>query len=115
VTALKLTKRAKIAGLASMALATTSLTVLFASHSALASTSPKGGDQSPPTSSTSYTTSAAPTPTCTCQKTPTATPTTVTPPPTTLPPTTPAPTPTPTPTSAAPAPVAVTGSLAVTG
>ena len=38
MTALKITKRAKIAGLASMALAVTSLTVLFVSHSALAST-----------------------------------------------------------------------------
>ena len=41
MTALKLTKRAKIAGLASMALAATSLTVMFVSNSALASTSPK--------------------------------------------------------------------------
>ena len=45
MTALKLTKRAKIAGLASMALAATSLTVMFVSNSALASTSPKGGSQ----------------------------------------------------------------------
>ena len=42
MTALKITKRAKIAGLASMALAATSLTVLFVSNSALASTSPDG-------------------------------------------------------------------------
>lgn len=59
MTALKLTKRAKIAGLASMALAATSLTVLFASHSALASTSP--GDQ--PATTATTTTTAAPVPT----------------------------------------------------
>jgi hypothetical protein len=50
VTALKLTKRAKIAGLASMALAATSLTVMFVSNSALASTAPKGG--TPPATAT---------------------------------------------------------------
>ena len=110
MTAWKITKRAKIAGLASMALAVTSLTVAFASHSALASTSP-GGDQPTPTSASYRTLPTTPTatPTCTCQKTPTATPTTVTPPPTT-----PAPTVTPT-TPPAPAPVAVTSSLPVTG
>ena len=42
MTALKLTKRAKIAGLASMALAATSLTVMFVSNSALASTCADG-------------------------------------------------------------------------
>ena len=110
MTALKLTKRAKIAGLASMTLAATSLTVLFVSQSALASTS-HHGNQPTPTSATSYTTpptTPPTTPTCTCQETPTATPTTVT-----TPPTTPAPTATSTP--SAPAPVAVTGSLPVTG
>lgn len=108
MTALKITKRAKIAGLASMALAVTSLTVVFASHSALASTSPRGDHTTAPaTSTTTGTTTTTPTPTCTCQETPTPTPTTVAP--TTVPPTTPAPT------SAAPAPVAVTGSLPVTG
>jgi len=40
VTAAKITKRAKIAGFACMTLAVTSLTVLFASHSALASQAP---------------------------------------------------------------------------
>ena len=95
MTALKITKRAKIAGLASMTLAATSLTVLFASHSALASQAPRG--DKPPT--TTSATTPAPKPSCTCQETPTATPTTVTPPPTTPPPpppTTPAPTATPT-------------------
>ena len=107
MTALKLTKRAKIAGLASMALAATSLTVLFASHSALASQTPRHYQPTTtPTATVSLTTTPSPSPTCTCMSTPTATPTTVTPPPTT-----PAPTPTPT----APAPVAVTGSLPVTG
>ena len=56
MTALKITKRAKIAGFASTALAVTSLTVLFVSHSALASTSPKGDTPPPsPTATISYT------------------------------------------------------------
>jgi hypothetical protein len=115
VTALKLTKRAKIAGLASMALAATSLTVMFVSNSALASTKPHG--QPTTAAPSTYTAPPSPTasPTCTCQETPTATPTTVTPPPTTPPPT-PTGLPTVTPTApSAPAPVAVTGSLPVTG
>ena len=109
MTALKLTKRAKIAGLASMALAATSLTVVFASHSALASTSPKGGSQPTttvtpggPSGPPSYSPTASPT--CTCMHTPTAPPTTVSPPPTS-----------PAPTPPAPAPTAVPTALPVTG
>lgn len=107
MTALKMTKRAKIAGVASTLLAATSLTVLLASHSALASTrgdQPQGNQTTTTAPATSTTTTAAPQPSCTCEETPTPTPTT----------TTPAPTATPT-TPAAPAPVAVTGNLPVTG
>ena len=100
MTALKITKRAKIAGLASMTLAATSLTVLFASHSALVSAAPRGHQPTTtPTATVSLTTTPSPSPTWTCMNTPTATPTTVTSPPTT-------PAPTPTPTTPAPTPTA---------
>jgi hypothetical protein len=110
VTALKITKRAKIAGLASMTLAATSLTVLFASHSALASQTPRHYQPTTkPTATVSLTTTPSPSPTCTCMHTPTTPPTTIAPPPTSIAPTTPAPTPT------APAPTPVKSSLPVTG